>query len=118
MAPISYRLVLTIVFVLPILAFGNDRFKRQCVSCHSTDIPDLETLYFRYLQTHGSTQRSQKAMRLYLLHPTIQNSTLPPQVLKGFGLHPPLTPELLDQTLPMYFETYDLTKRIKFKSSK
>ncbi|MGZ8547694.1 MAG: hypothetical protein ACXWVW_03675 [Sulfuricurvum sp.] len=100
-----------------ITALGDENFERACVTCHSTNIPDLETIYFRYLQTHGSAQRSQKAMRLYLQHPTIQDSTLPLQVLKSFGLHPPLSPTLLDQMLPLYFERYDVKKRIKFKPS-
>ena len=113
MAKISYRLVLGILLFINMTAFAQESFDRACVTCHSTNIPDLETIYFRYLQTYGSTQRSQKAMRLYLLHPTIQDSTLPPQVLKGFGLHPPLSPKLLDQMLPIYFERYDLKKRIK-----
>lgn len=117
MAKISYLLIVTIVLVCNSTAFGNDSFDRTCVKCHSTNIPDLETIYFRYLQTYGSTKRSQKAMRLYLQHPTIQNSTLPPQVLKGFGLHAPISPHLLDQMLPHYFERYDLKKRVKFKTS-
>ncbi|MGZ5207730.1 MAG: hypothetical protein ACXWB0_01805 [Sulfuricurvum sp.] len=100
-----------------ITAFGDENFDHACVSCHSTNIPDLETIYFRYLQTYGSTQRSQKAMRRYLQHPTIQSSTFRPQVLKSFGLHPPLSPTLLDQMLPLYFERYDVKKRIKFKPS-
>jgi len=116
MAKISYRLVLGIFLFVNVSAFAQESFDRACVTCHSTNIPDLETIYFRYLQTHGSTQRSQKAMRLYLLHPTIQGSTLPPQVLKSFGLHPPLSAKLLDQMLPLYFEKYDVKKRIKFTS--
>jgi hypothetical protein len=117
MAKISYRLVLGIFLFVNMNSFAQESFDRACVTCHSTNIPDLETIYFRYLQTHGSTKRSQKAMRLYLLHPTIQGSTLPPQVLKSFGLHPPLSTELLDQMLPLYFEKYDVKKRLKLKPS-
>lgn len=117
MAKISNRLVLGIFlfFFFNTSVFAQESFNHACVRCHSTNIPDLETIYFRYLQTHGSTKRSQKAMRLYLLHPTIQGSTLPPQVLKSFGLHPPLSAELLDQMLPLYFDRYDVKKRIKFQ---
>ncbi|MDD5386109.1 MAG: hypothetical protein PHQ22_02835 [Sulfuricurvum sp.] len=115
MAKISYRLVLGILLLFNMPAFAKESFEHACVTCHSTNIPDLEMIYFRYLQTHGSTKRSQKAMRLYLLNPTIQGSTLPPQVLKSFGLHPPLSPALLDQMLPLYFERYDVKKRIQFK---
>lgn len=117
MAKISNRLVLGIFLFINVSAFAQESFNRACVTCHSTNIPDLETIYFYYLQTHGSTKRSQKAMRLYLLHPTIQGSTLPPKVLKNFGLHPPLSPALLDQMLPLYFERYDVKQRIRFTSS-
>ncbi|HQS67924.1 MAG TPA: hypothetical protein PLM93_12125 [Sulfuricurvum sp.] len=116
MAKISYRLTLGIFLLCNITALCDENFDRDCVTCHSTNIPDLETIYFRYLQTHGSIKRSQKAMRHYLQHPTIQGSTLRPQVLKNFGLHPPLSPVLLDQMLPLYFEKYDVKKRIKLKS--
>lgn len=117
MAKISYRLILGILLLFNITAFCSDNFDSACVTCHSTNIPDLETIYFRYLQTHGSTGRAQQAMYHYLQHPTIQGSTLPPQVLKSFGLHPPLSAALLKQMLPLYFERYDVKKRIKFKSS-
>jgi len=115
MAKISYRLIVGLFLLLSITAFGDERFDHACVECHSTNIPDLQTLYFRYLQKHGSTSRSFAVMRHYLQNPTIEGSTLPPQVLKSFGLHPPLEPALLDEMLPLYFERYDVKKRLKFK---
>jgi len=116
MAKISYRLALGIFLLCNITVLGDENFDHACVTCHSTNIPDLETIYFRYLQTHGSVKRSQKAMRHYLQHPTIQASTFRPQVLKNFGLHPYLSLAVLNQMLPVYFERYDVKKRIKLKS--
>ena len=116
MAKISYRLTLGLFLLFSITASGDETFDHACVACHSTNIPDLQTLYFRYLQRYGSTERSFDAMRQYLQNPTIQGSTLPPQVLKSFGLHPPLSPALLDQMIPLYFEKYDVKKRLKFKT--
>ena len=117
MAKISYRLIIGFFLLLSITAYGDERFDHACVECHSTNIPNLQKLYFRYLQKYGSTKRSFDAMHDYLQHPTMKDSTLLPQVLKGFGLHPPIAPTLLEEMLPLYFEKYDVKKRLKFKPS-
>lgn len=116
MAKISYRLILGLFLLFSIPLFGNEEFEHSCAECHSSKIPHLEKFYFRYLQRYGSTKRSYNAMRNYLLNPTIQNAMLLPQVIKNFGLHPPLSPALIDKMLPIYFEKYDVKKRLKFKT--
>lgn len=116
MEKISYCLVLFVFLLGNISTLCDENFDHACLACHRTDIPDLEVIYFRYLQAYGSTQRSLDAMHRYLQHPTIQASTFRPQVLKNFGLHPYLSPTVLDQMLPLYFERYDVKKRIKLKS--
>lgn len=116
MAKIPYSLIIGLFLLLTSDAFSDEKFERVCVECHSVNIPDLPKLYFRYLQKHGSVNRAYDAMRYYLEHPTVKESVLLPQVLKGFGLHPKIYPELLDEMLPIYFKKYDVKKRLKFKA--
>ncbi|MDD3597361.1 hypothetical protein [Sulfuricurvum sp.] len=116
MAKISYRLILGLFLLFSISVFADEEFEYSCEKCHSSKIPHLENFYFRYLQRYGSTKRSYTAMRAYLLKPTVETSMLLPQVIKNFGLHPPLSATLIDKMLPIYFEKYDAKKRLKFKA--
>ncbi|MCK9372231.1 MAG: hypothetical protein M0P91_03480 [Sulfuricurvum sp.] len=109
------KIIISLIFILICNLEARKSFEQACVECHTTNVPDLATLYFRYLQTYGSTRRVHDAMSAYLSAPDINNSILPPQVVKGFGLHSPISPHELEYYLNIYLEQYDVKKRIKLK---
>lgn len=101
---------LCLVFVIAV--YGAN-FETECASCHSKGGPELENIYFRYLQVHGSQKRAKDKMRAYLLAPSIEKSIMPQQALLKFGIHQPVDQNIVDEMLDCYFEQYDVKKRIK-----
>lgn len=108
-----------LVIILPLahcaVPLQSQEFDRSCVACHTAHAPDLQNIYSRYLQVYGSQKRSKEAMRRYLLSPKKETSIMPPQALALFGLHSPIPSKNLDSLLNVYFEQYDVKKRIKLK---
>lgn len=116
MAKIFSLLAIVVSFIHCAALSPSQEFDRSCVACHTVNAPDLQNIYSRYLQTYGSEKRSKKAMHGYLIAPKIETSIMPPQALAIFGLHPVMPVKNLDSLLKVYFERYDVKKRIKFKA--
>ena len=87
---------------------------KECVACHIKNGPDLESVYFRYLQIYGSEHRAQVAMYRFLTHPDPQLSIMPEQVLKRFGLHPVMDPDRAKVLLPFYYQRFNVKTRLHF----
>lgn len=116
MAKIFSLLAMVVSFTHCAALSPSSEFDRSCAACHAVNAPDLQNIYSRYLQTYGSEKRSKKAMHDYLIAPKIETSIMPAQALAIFGLHPVMPVKNLDSLLKVYFERYDVKKRIKFKA--
>lgn len=106
---------LSIVWAITVTLGYSVSFEHECLACHTNEkTPQLENLYFRYLQVYGSPKRALAGMQNYLLSPSIKGSIMPPQALERFGLHPPVNKAILPLLLNDYFHRYDVKKRIIF----
>lgn len=102
------------IIILICINLFSGNFNDSCVICHSKNAPELENLYFKYIQTYGSKTKTKEAMKNFLINPSFEKSVLPIGAFERFNIHPKQDTHDIDTIIDVYFETYSIKNRIKF----
>lgn len=100
------------IFFLSALLFADD-FEKNCLVCHGDDFK-FNIIMKKYTLKYSSEKKIKKAMFYYLKEPKEQNSILPYEYIKKFGIKEksPLSEEELKKMIDIYYQKYNLKSKI------
>ena len=88
--------------------------KKSCLECHKKQQIPSELIYKRYLLKYSTKDRIEKAMFIYLKHPTKKASIMPKPFFIKFPMKEALKidDKSLKEAIKRYIEKFDVKKRL------
>ena len=92
-----------------------DIYEDNCIKCHKKLPVSIDKYFYRYLLRYSSEQDTKKAMINYLLNPTKQTTIMSNSFISRFGIKKktPLDKKTLKKVINIYWDKYDVSKRLK-----
>lgn len=101
-------------FVFLIYAQASVEFEKNCLSCHGDDFK-FNIIMKKYTLKYSSEAKIKKAIFDYLKEPSFENSILPLEYIKKFGIKQKssLTDDTLEQMVDIYYEKFNLPSKLR-----
>jgi uncharacterized protein with ParB-like and HNH nuclease domain len=90
-------------------------YQDNCIKCHEKLPVSIDKYFYRYLLKFSSQQDVKTAMIKYLSNPTKADTVMPESFINRFGIKKKtsLTQKELKEVIDIYWNEYDVSKRLK-----
>ncbi len=94
---------------------GGNIYERNCIPCHRYQPASLEKLFMEYLKTYSGELSLKGALKVFLKNPTEADSLMNDKFIENFSVKDKtkLTEKDLDKALDIYWDLYDVRKKLK-----
>ncbi len=90
-------------------------YEKNCIPCHRYTPASLDKLFMIYLKTYSGELSVKGAIKAFLKNPTEKDSLMNNTFIKNFSVKnkTALTDEELEEAIDIYWELYDVRKKLK-----
>jgi len=90
-------------------------YERNCIPCHRYQPASLEKLFMEYLKTYSGELSLKGALKEFLKEPSEKSSLMSDKFISNFSVKDKtkLSDKELDEALDIYWDLYDVRKKLK-----
>ena len=108
-------LILLCTFFLVAKEQPKNIYERNCIPCHRYAPASLEKLFLVYLKNYSGELSVKAMIKAFLKNPTEKESLMNNTFIENFSVKDKttLTDEELEEAIDIYWELYDVRKKLK-----
>lgn len=105
---------INLILIFFFIQLDANLYEDNCIKCHVKLPVSIDKYFYRYLLKYSSEKDTKDAMIKYLQNPTKKTTVMPESFINRFGIKEKssLNKNILKEVVDIYWDTYDVSKRL------